>query len=183
MTTKQLPATDFCLIRHGETTANAQAIIAGVTDVPLTSLGQQQAQALTDRPWPEKLNIVASPMMRAQQTARLIFPQQALQSHDGIRERNWGVFEGQPLSELPKREDTPPHGESWSAMLMRVERAIIEICSVSHASLPVLVCHSGVIRAARVLWTTGDVGLRPPNATPLLFQRAGNKFSENPLWK
>jgi probable phosphoglycerate mutase len=66
-------------------------------------------------------------------------------------------------------------------MLSRIQRTITEICAVSQNKLPVLVCHSGVIRAARVLWTTGDVGTRPPNATPILFERVGETFEEKEL--
>lgn len=181
MTAAAFPSQDFCLIRHGETTANADAIIAGVTDVPLTALGRDQARALSEISWSEEIAVYASPLSRAQQTAQLAFPCRRIQLHSGLHERDWGVFEGRPLDDQPPREDTPDQGESWNDMLMRVHTSITEICATSEASLPVLVCHSGIIRAARVLWTTGDVGQRPPNATPLMFRRAGNKFSEKNL--
>jgi len=120
-------------------------------------------------------------MSRAQHTARLAFPNQHFRLHNGLRERDWGVFEGRPLAEQPLREDTPDQGEGWSDMIMRVHTAIIEICAVSQGRLPVLVCHSGIIRAARILWTTGDAGQRPPNATPLLFKQTDSKMMETPL--
>ncbi|QDC10790.1 histidine phosphatase family protein [Oceanicola sp. D3] len=178
MTAIPLPSCSFCLIRHGETTANADEIIAGVTDVPLTQVGCDQARALANRPWPKPIALYASPMSRAQHTARLAFPGREFELHDGLRERDWGVFEGQPLSHQPIREDTPLRGESWPDMLLRVQTTIIEICAASEAVLPVMVCHSGIIRAARVLWTTGDVGQRPPNAVPLLFEKSGDKILE-----
>ncbi|WP_339819292.1 histidine phosphatase family protein [Sulfitobacter dubius] len=181
MTATTLPSRSFCLIRHGETTANADEIIAGVTDVPLTQLGRDQAHTLSHRTWPEPIAIFASPMSRAQHSAELAFPGRAVELNDGLRERDWGVFEGQPLSEQPVREDTPDQGESWPDMLMRVHTTILEICAASPAALPVLVCHSGIIRAARVLWTTGDVGQRPPNAIPLLFEKTGEQMMEKTL--
>lgn len=181
MTRAPLPAQSFCLIRHGETTANAEGIIAGVTEVPLTALGCDQARALADLDWPAPIAVHASPMARAKRTAELAFPGREIQLHPGLRERDWGVFEGRPLAQLPRRDDTPEQGESWRDMLLRVEAAISGICAASAGVLPVLVCHSGVIRAARVLWTTGAVGHRPPNATPLLFARAGNELSEKTL--
>jgi probable phosphoglycerate mutase len=176
-----LPSQSFCLIRHGETTANADAIIAGITDVPLTVLGRDQARALSDISWSEEISVSASPLSRAQQTAQLAFPCRDIQMHEGLRERDWGVFEGRSLNEQPRREDTPDQGESWPHVLMRVQTSITEICARSEGKLPVLVCHSGIIRAARVLWTTGDVGQRPPNASPLLFQKTGNKIFEKSL--
>ncbi|MEP2922007.1 MAG: histidine phosphatase family protein [Sulfitobacter sp.] len=181
MNSAPLPPQRFCLIRHGETTANADAIIAGVTDVPLTRLGRDQARALSQRTWPKQIAIYASPMSRAQHTARLAFPNQHFTLHDGLRERHWGVFEGRPLTEQPLREDTPDQGEGWTDMIIRVQTAITEICAASQGRLPVLVCHSGIIRAARILWTTGDAGQRPPNATPLLFEQTDRKMMENPL--
>lgn len=176
-----LPSQRFCLIRHGETTANAEGIIAGITDVPLTELGCSQARALAARHWPEPIAVYSSPMIRAQHTAQLAFPNHAIEQHPGLRERDWGVFEGRPLTELPPRDEAPENGESWSEMLNRVRITIEKICAASEGHLPMIVCHSGVIRAARVLWTTGDVGQRPPNATPLLFQKNGQKLSETPL--
>ncbi|MDP2494812.1 histidine phosphatase family protein [Shimia thalassica] len=181
MIATRLPSRSFCLIRHGETTANAAEIIAGVTDVPLTQMGCDQARALSHWLWPEPIALYASPMSRAQRTAGLAFPHRTFELHDGLRERDWGVFEGQPLSNQPVREDTPDRGESWPDMLMRVQTTIIEICAASEAALPIMVCHSGIIRAARVLWTTGDVGPRPPNAIPLLFEMAGQQMLEKTL--
>mgnify|MGYP001627914423 FL=1 len=181
MTALPLPSRSFCLIRHGETTANANGIIAGVTDVPLTQRGCDQAHALSNRVWPEPIVIHASPMSRARHTARLVFPGREFELHDGLRERDWGVFEGQPLGQQPVRDVTPDRGESWADMLMRVQTTITEICAASEAALPVLVCHSGIIRAARVLWTTGDVGRRPGNAIPLLFEKSGNNILEKTI--
>ncbi|UYV38287.1 histidine phosphatase family protein [Rhodobacteraceae bacterium D3-12] len=178
MTGSELPATSFCLIRHGETTANAQSIIAGVTDVALTERGRTQARALAQLTWPDQLAIFTSPMARARETARLGFPGRDMQHHAGLRERDWGVYEGAPISDSPVREATPERGESWPGMLARVHRAICEICIQSGGRLPVLVCHSGVIRAARVLWTSGHVGERPANAMPILFLKTNDKLME-----
>lgn len=175
------PARDFCLIRHGETTANAGGIIAGITDVPLTAQGRDQARALAGRPWPGDIAVYASPLERARETAQLALPGRQVRLHPGLRERDWGVFEGRPLAQQPAREDTPDRGEPWADMLRRVEAAILGICAEHPGALPVLICHSGVIRAARVLWTTGDAGTRPPNATPLLFRTAGPDLTEIPL--
>ncbi|MEN9061911.1 histidine phosphatase family protein [Ponticoccus litoralis] len=155
------PARDFCLIRHGETTANADGIIAGITDVPLTAQGRDQARALAAGPRPDDLAVYASPLARARETARLAFPGRQVRLHPGLRERDWGVFEGRPLAEQPAREDTPDGGEPRADMLRRVEATILGICADQPGALPVLICHSGVIRAARVLWTTGHAGGRP----------------------
>ena len=162
MTCWSLPAKSFCLIRHGETTANADQIIAGISDVPLSALGRSQAQALAMRTWPDQIALFSSPLSRARDTCTLAFRDQTYAVHNGLRERDWGVFEGRPLAEQPDRDNTPEAGESWPTMLARVHQSICEICATSSDQLSVLVCHSGIIRAARVLWTTGTVGDRPP---------------------
>ncbi len=177
-----LPPSDFCLIRHGETTANAQSIIAGVTDVALTARGRDQARALARRRWPQPVTLFASPAARARDTCKLAFAQRGFTVISALRERDWGAFEGQPLSQQPIREDTPEGGESWPAMLDRVAGAIHAACAATPPGhLPVLVCHSGIIRAARVLWTPHGAGTRPPNAIPILFQRSGTFFEEKEL--
>nr|WP_261368264.1 histidine phosphatase family protein [Pseudosulfitobacter koreense] len=178
---QDLPARSFCLIRHGETTANADHIIAGRTDVALTAQGRAQAAALAHRIWPDPIALFSSPMSRARDTCALAFPGRDVTLHEGLRERDWGIFEGRSLDAPPARDATPEGGEGWAEMLARVSLTITRICAGSGAALPVLVCHSGIIRAARVLWTSGTVGARPANAVPILFERIGATFKESTL--
>ncbi|MEP2718348.1 histidine phosphatase family protein [Pseudophaeobacter sp.] len=173
-----LPQKSFCLIRHGETTANRDQIIAGRLDVALTDQGRAQAQALQDRNWPAMLALFASPMQRAQESCRLGFPGQNFDLHPDLRERDWGVFEGRPLSQLPAREGCPEAGEDWGEMICRVSLAISFCCAQAGPRLPVMVCHSGVIRAARVLSGANGSGERPANAAPILFDWDGEHHSE-----
>lgn len=175
------PSRSFCLIRHGETTANARGIIAGRNDVPLTDLGREQARGLAGRTWPEPIALFSSPLSRARETCELAFPGRDFEIREDLRERDWGIFEGRPVRHQPAREATPDRGESWPAMLARVQRGICEICAASGPALPVLICHSGVIRAARVLWTSGTVGHQPSNAIPILFEKTGRYIKEKAL--
>ena len=56
------------LIRHGQTTTNAQNLLVGRSDPPLTELGQRQARAL--RPLLDGVEEVwTSPLQRARSTA------------------------------------------------------------------------------------------------------------------
>ncbi|WP_417712969.1 histidine phosphatase family protein [Pseudophaeobacter arcticus] len=165
----KLPPQSICLIRHGETTANRDGIIAGRLDVALTDLGRQQARALQAYPWPGAIALFSSPLERAQETCRLGFPDQNFHCHPGLRERNWGRFEGAPLAELPLRAGRPEGGEDWSEMITRVARAITTCCAQAQDRLPVLVCHSGVIRATRLLAGQQSSGRRPANAHPISF--------------
>lgn len=63
------------MIRHGQTTANAERILAGQADVPLTELGKQQAEAI--RPILAKFQfdrVYSSDLSRAIDTQRLAIP-------------------------------------------------------------------------------------------------------------
>lgn len=174
----KLPASRFCLIRHGETTANRDGIIAGDLNVALTELGRSQARALSRHPWPDQLALFCSPLDRAVETARLGFPGQHAIDRPGLRERHWGQFEGQPLAQLPPRDSTPPGGEAWRAMILRVHAALTDCIRAAGPALPVLVCHSGVIRATRLLTGQPDVGSRPPNSRPIYYCPEGQIHKE-----
>ena len=59
--------------RHGQTRWNVENIVCGRSDIPLTAEGEKQAQALADKAADCRLDvIIASPMIRAQQTARAV---------------------------------------------------------------------------------------------------------------
>ena len=176
-----LPPRTICLIRHGETTANRDSIIAGRLDVALTDHGRSQARSLATLTWEEPITVFCSPMARAKETARLGFPDLVATPHAGLRERDWGTFEGRPLTQLPPREETPDGGDGWRDMILRVHAAIRDCCASAGPTLPVLVCHSGVIRATRLLACLGSVGERPPNAHPVLFRHHAGRHEEHPL--
>lgn len=87
----------FFFIRHGETAANRQGIFAGITDVPLNTLGKQQAQAaaLLLRQHHFK-SIASSPLSRAFETASIIGEQVGIKPiviHE-LQECSFGVMEG-----------------------------------------------------------------------------------------
>lgn len=63
------------LIRHGQTSANLEGIYAGQTDVPLTDLGRQQAEAIRPILAPIVFDkIFSSDLQRAIDTQRLAIP-------------------------------------------------------------------------------------------------------------
>ena len=174
MTLPSLPQRSFCMIRHGQTTANRDSIVAGATDVPLSDLGREQASKLSSLSWKQKTSLFVSPKMRAKDTCQLAFPGRGFEIHDDLRERNWGEFEGKLVSELPSRHAEPKDGDTWDELLARVHKAISECCAKAEDdTLPVFVCHAGVIRAAMVLAGVGNDAPSAPNAKPLFFLWAG----------
>lgn len=181
-----LPARDFCLIRHGETDANRDHVIAGRTEAQLTLAGIAAARMLARHPWPTTIAVFTSPQDRARTTAELAFPTRPVQVVADLRERDWGRFELRPLAELPPRTATPEGGEGWEPLLARIAGALCLCMEQAQGALPVIVAHSGVIRAARAL-TGGDfTGASAPNTTPLLFRAplagSGGLWQEQPMF-
>ncbi len=86
------------LIRHGATAGNLQRRYIGRTDEPLCSLGEQQALQLRGIISAECLFV--SPMLRARQTAALVFPTMAYSVVQDLRETDFGIFEGKTAAEM-----------------------------------------------------------------------------------
>jgi broad specificity phosphatase PhoE len=175
----------FVLIRHGQTDANRDGIIAGRLEAQLTEAGREAAEALAALPWEGPLAVFSSPQKRAHQTAALAFPEADILLHEGLRERSWGDLEGRPTGLQTPREATPPGGESWAELQARVAATITDCLTRSpRGHLTVLVAHSGIIRATRAV-TGGDAGgPSPANTLPLLFAPlGGGRFQERAFFE
>ena len=96
------------LIRHGITAGNLQGLYIGSgTDIPLCDEGRAQLADLKERfEYPQVDTVFSSPLMRAVETANILFPNATHQFsvHD-LREAGFGVFENRPVKELVKDED------------------------------------------------------------------------------
>lgn len=128
----------FVYLRHGETTSNRDAMIAGALDVELTTLGREQARQagerlarLARREGVAFAPIVSSRLQRAMETARIVAqavdctPESILHLPD-LDERCWGALEGRPRSE--RRDDAlPPDIETADAFFSRVARGMAAI--------------------------------------------------------
>ena len=176
-----LPHRPFCLIRHGQTDANRDGIIAGRIEAPLTGQGRDAARALADHAWTQPFTLFTSPQDRARETARLAFPSHTARVVEDLRERDWGIFEGRPVPELPSRTSTPEDGGGWPDMLIRIGAALSACMAMAGDTLPVIVAHSGVIRAARALTGRDFTGPSAPNTTPMLYSVISGRWHEQSL--
>ncbi|MGR3801992.1 histidine phosphatase family protein [Marinibacterium profundimaris] len=164
-----LPGRAFLVIRHGQTDANRDKLIAGRTEAQLTDAGRAGARALATWSWP-LVALFSSPQQRARETAALAFPDVPTTVIERLRERDWGIYEGRPVSQLPPRRSTPEAGEGWDVFRDRVQAALIEgIAATPEGHLPVIVAHSGVVRATRAITGGTPLGPSPPNTTPILY--------------
>ncbi len=90
--------TTIYLVRHGETKANFEKVIAGHFDSPLTEKGKQQARERGKLLQAVKFDAVfSSDLIRARETAELISVDRKLAVNTTrlIRERYFGHWEGQ----------------------------------------------------------------------------------------
>lgn len=91
-------------IRHGMTAGNQKKRYIGRTDEPLCEEGEAQIRkrkARGEYPPGNRLGIlIASPMTRCLQTARLIYPEMDPVVDPGLRECDFGLFENKNYMEM-----------------------------------------------------------------------------------
>ncbi len=177
------------IVRHGQSSGNVAADAAeaaGLTrikldcrdcDVPLSDLGQAQAAAVARwfaaLPAGERPDVIlASPFVRAQQTAATIAATLAgrLASDERLREREFGILDrltragvvelhpdqAAALTMLGKFYHRPPGGESWTDVILRL-RALLDTVSLHHAGKRVLiVAHQVVVLCLRYVLESMD---------------------------
>jgi glucosyl-3-phosphoglycerate phosphatase len=156
------------LVRHGQSTWNAEGRLQGQADPPLSALGREEALALAPL-LPAFDRVMTSDLRRARETAEALGYPDALPSAVW-REIDVGEWAGRPLAELPPGEEpswrggdlVPPGAERWEELEARVADALDELDGTW-----LVVTHGGVIRAA-VAYVTGADAQRiagPANAS------------------
>jgi probable phosphoglycerate mutase len=146
------------LARHGETEWSALGRHTGRTDIPLTDVGRDQARrlgrALAGRRF---TRVLASPLSRAAETARLAgFGDQAL-FDDDLREWDYGVYEGRTRVDIAKEEPgwtvwTRPirGGESLEELGARADRVIERLLPLEGDVL--IFSHGHFLRVLAARW-------------------------------
>ena len=143
--------------RHGQTSYNKQEIIMGTTDIDLDSTGEQQAKALAERI--AELGtidiIIASPMKRAQKTARAVAERCGLDivTEERFREWDYGAYEGKSRftegfadNKVNFAVRMGKSGESLLQLTHRVYSALDDIIAEYSGRTVLLVTHGGVCR-------------------------------------
>ena len=167
-----MSVTPLLVIRHAETTWNADRRIQGSTDIDLSERGRDTAAACTVPVEFDGYRWVSSPLVRAQHTARLLGAKD-IGLEPRISEMSWGEWEGLSLSELRQtlgdrmRENEargvdfrPTGGESPRDVMQRLQPWLAE---VAEQRVPTIaVTHKGVIRALLALATGWDMLAKPP---------------------
>lgn len=172
-----MEATRIIAIRHGETAWNVDTRLQGHTDIGLNDRGQWQAQRVALALAEENVDaIYSSDLSRAHATAQAIaqrntqLTQKQVPTHTGLRERGFGIFEGQTYAEIasnfPEESErwrtrdphfAPPGGESLLQLRERIARTVTELASRHVGQQIVIVAHGGVMDALYRLATQLDV--------------------------
>ncbi|MBQ7158592.1 MAG: bifunctional adenosylcobinamide kinase/adenosylcobinamide-phosphate guanylyltransferase [Treponema sp.] len=166
------------VFRHGATQANLEKRYAGgATDLDLCAAGKEQvlrtkdylasyaaslSPALREQVLSPK-KVYVSPMKRALQTAKTLYPEAEVRVVDSFREMDFGLFENRTADELFADDETralyqafvdsnaqmkcPPSeksaGESIAQFIERTARAFTQIVSEDEADSIVVVAHGG----------------------------------------
>jgi probable phosphoglycerate mutase len=146
--------TRLLLVRHGQSTWNAEGRWQGQADPPLSQLGSEQAEAAApavgdiDALW-------SSDLTRAAHTAALLVPRGVrVQLEPRFRERDAGEWTGLTRAEIEERypgdlaaHRSPPGFERDEPLLARVLAAIHDLVEqVGGDAWVLVVTHGGVIR-------------------------------------
>lgn len=152
------------MLRHATTAWNVERRIQGTIDTPLSEIGIEQARSWHLPAETAGWLAVASPRLRARQTAQLLGLEPEIEPR--LAEMNWGDWEGQRYDDLVQSRDLnpevenlgldfrPPGGESPRDVQARLRSWL---ANVGAAGQPVVaVSHHGVLRALYALasgWT------------------------------
>lgn len=177
-------ATRLVLVRHAETTWNAEGRIQGRTDTRLSERGRRQAAALGEAvAGLEPTAVVTSPLLRARDTAELLgFP--AADADPRWQEADFGEWTGRIGREIARSGDavpswregrtTPPGGESFAALSIRAGEAASALPDAGPGTR-LVVTHGGPILAVCcALLGTTPLELAPVGSASLtILERQG----------
>lgn len=146
------------LLRHGATVCSEQRRYQGRLDVPLSPQGFAALRRADFDPGV----VYVSPMLRARQTAAVLFPEAELVEFPDLREMDFGIFEGRNAQEMANDLDyrvwvesgcidQTPGGEGRTAFERRVCGAFAGLVDAAlDAGEPqlVILAHGGTQMAA-----------------------------------
>ena len=162
------------LARHGETTWSLSGQHTGVTDLPLTEKGEQDARRLGERLRGLTFaRIMTSPLQRAVRTCELAGFRAQAEIDPDLVEWNYGKYEGRTSAEIHAERpdwdlfrDGCPGGESPDQIGSRADRVVSRVRAVEGN---VLLFSSGhILRVLVSRW----LGLEPGSARCFLLSTA-----------
>jgi len=156
---------ELVLIRHGETAWSRTGQHTGITDIPLTARGEQQARqlshALHGRPFAA---VCCSPRQRARDTARLA-GLRTTGIDEALAEWDYGAYDGQTTSDISAQLGRPwslwtdgvapgaTPGETLQQVAARAAAVLARARPILDAGDDVaLVAHGHILRVLTATW-------------------------------
>lgn len=185
-----MPRSDLLLLRHGQSTWNAEGRWQGIADPPLTDLGREQARAAIPALAELGLSAVASSdLARAKETAEILadalgLPPVEVDSH--LRERDVGEWSGLTSDEIAERwpdvaearrrgERIPPVGSDNAGYEERALSVMRRIAAAHPGERVLVLTHSAFIRT--IERELGERPLRCSNLSGRWFHVADDEVS------
>jgi len=155
--------TRLLLVRHGLTEYNSTRRFAGSTDIELSPLGREQVARLRERLADQRIDFVyCSNLRRARVTAEMLIEGRCLTITPcpELREVDYGECEGLTYSQIKERFPTVadgvvaperglefPGGESFAAMVERINQFKERLARHAPNDTVLVVSHSGPLRS------------------------------------
>ena len=146
---------EILLLRHGRTPGNAEYRYNGVTD---ESLSPEGAAALRERHYPPADTVYVTRLRRTRETAAILFPGARQITVPGLREMDFGVFEGRNYAEMEHDADYRawvdsgclgkiPGGECRAEFLRRIGASFRALLRADRSDRITVVAHGGTLMA------------------------------------
>jgi broad specificity phosphatase PhoE len=179
----------LCLVRHGETEWSRSGKHTGITDVPLSPTGEQQARALGPLlAGVCPATVFCSPRQRAVRTAELagLGKLCSIEETDDLAEWAYGEYEGITTPQIREtRPDwtiwtgDPPGGETAEQVGARADRMLARIRDALQRGPVVAVGHGHFSRVLAARWlqlpvSSGGLFVLGPASPCLLGSEHGN---------
>ena len=104
---------ELWLVRHGETEWSLSGAHTSRTDIPLTDAGRKRAQRLGEFLKGTEFDaVLTSPMQRAKETCAIVGLGGQAQVEEGLREWDYGIYEGKTTKEV---RETEPGWTVWES--------------------------------------------------------------------
>lgn len=180
------------LVRHGESEGNRDRRFTSSAAVPLTVLGREQARVAARRikaQFQPEL-VIASPFVRARQTAEILASELALsmEIEDDFHEQSLGELAGKSYDVMREHPEydrlrywewRAPGGESLQEVRERTGSALDRVAAKSAGRQIIIVSHGGVMASlwahATGRWEDAHI---PPNAGIVIIERQGERYTE-----
>ena len=166
---------EIYLIRHGETQWSLSGKHTGISDIPLTEHGREQAKLLRpDLATRNFLRVLTSPLRRARETCELAGLAARAEIDPDLMEWNYGDYEGLTSEQIHIHRPAwtifndggGPGGESPEQVGVRVDRVLARVRAAS-GDVAVF-AHGHVLRVLAARW----LGMAPSAGAHFLLDTA-----------